>query len=184
MKVRVSMPGMATMAEIEDSKAGKVYKELASQLLGFGITFRRTEELLPESEPVIPTEVPSGEAAEPEPEDESEPPKLLDLEAGYPEMKEEPRGYSGFLYVKCSHCGNIKAFCAKIKHKYYLCHECGGKTDLENLVPLYINCECGCRAKYMTNMTDKVFDVNCLNCGAPVAVTWNEKKKLYEPIRD
>lgn len=182
MKVRVSMPGMATMAEIEDSKAGKVYKELASQLLGFGITFRRTEERLSEPGWAVPMEVPSEEATEPELEDKLEPLRALDLEAGYPEIKEEPRGYSGFLYVKCSHCGKIKAFCTKINIKYYLCRECGRKTDLKDLVPLYINCECGRRAKYMTNMTDEEFDVNCPECGAPVAVMWNKKKKLYESI--
>ena len=32
-------------------------------------------------------------------------------------------------------------------------------------------------------MTDPAFDVNCLNCGAPVAVQWNEHKGLYETIR-
>ena len=182
MKVRVSMPGMATMAEIEDSKAGKVYKELASQLLGFGVTFRKTEEQLSEPGRKVPMEVPSGEATEPEPELLD--PEALDLETGYPEIKEEPRGYSGFLYVKCSHCGKVKAFCTKINIKYYLCRECGRKTDLEDLGPVYINCECGRRAKYMTNMTDEEFEVNCPECGAPVAVTWNKKKKLYEPIRN
>ena len=36
----------------------------------------------------------------------------------------------------------------------------------------------------MTNMTDTAFDINCLDCGAPVAVQWNEKKGLYETIRE
>lgn len=87
MKVRVSMPGMATMAEIEDSKAGKVYKELASQLLGFGVTFRKTEEQLSEPGRKVPMEVPSGEATEPEPELLD--PEALDLETGYPEIKDK-----------------------------------------------------------------------------------------------
>ena len=31
-------------------------------------------------------------------------------------------------------------------------------------------------------VTDEILDVNCINCGAPVAVQYNAKKKLYETI--
>lgn len=36
MKVRVSMPGATAAVELEENKAGKVFKELAGQLLSFG----------------------------------------------------------------------------------------------------------------------------------------------------
>lgn len=90
--------------------------------------------------------------------------------------------YSGFLYIKCPDCGEIRGFFAKIRIDAFECR-CGAVTELRDLVPLYVNCECGKSIRYMTNMTDNAFDINCLGCGAPVAVQWNEKKKLYETIR-
>lgn len=50
-------------------------------------------------------------------------------------------------------------------------------------LPYEVNCECGGRFRYMTNMEEPIFDVNCLNCGAPVAIQWNEKKKIYETVQ-
>lgn len=92
--------------------------------------------------------------------------------------------YRGFMYVKCSECGSIKGFYSKKELDHYHCDNCGARTDFENpLVLLWVNCECGERFRYWTNMTDPAFDVNCLNCGAPVAVQWNEHKGLYETIR-
>lgn len=54
----------------------------------------------------------------------------------------------------------------------------------DKLVPLYINCQCGRGFKYMTNMTDNMFDINCIECGSLVAVQYNAKKKIYETIRE
>ena len=34
----------------------------------------------------------------------------------------------------------------------------------------------------MTNLKENMFDINCFNCGNPVAVSWNEKKKIYDTI--
>ncbi len=53
----------------------------------------------------------------------------------------------------------------------------------EELKPLYVNCECGKSYRYMTNMKEQMFDIECLNCGNPVAVKRNEKKQEYETIR-
>lgn len=93
-----------------------------------------------------------------------------------------PEGYSGFLYIKCEHCGQIHAFCAKHKLTYHKCPDCGNKTDLEDLTPLYMRCECGQKSKYMTNMDEFAFDINCIQCGALVAVKYNNKKGSYETI--
>ena len=30
----------------------------------------------------------------------------------------------------------------------------------------------------------RTFDVNCIECGTPVAVKWNSRKKLYDTIRE
>jgi DNA-directed RNA polymerase subunit N (RpoN/RPB10) len=33
-------------------------------------------------------------------------------------------------------------------------------------------------------MTETEFDVDCYDCGAPVAVEWNEKKWMYETMKE
>lgn len=96
----------------------------------------------------------------------------------------EHDGYKGFLYIKCQHCGEIKSFCSKKIIKSYRCSECGTETPLKNLSHLWLNCECGRTSHYFTNMTEFAFDVNCIECGTPVAVKWNSRKKLYDTIRE
>ena len=96
---------------------------------------------------------------------------------------QETRGYTGFLHIRCEHCGKTKAFCTKYPLNYYQCEECDGKTELLGLKRAYINCECGNRSGYFTNETADVFDLNCINCGMPVALKYNAKKNLYEAIR-
>ncbi len=91
-------------------------------------------------------------------------------------------GYGGFLYIKCPVCGKTRGFCAKTRLNNFRC-ECGAVTRMEHMVPLYMKCECGRQARYMTNMTEAEFDVNCYDCGAPVAMRWNEKKGQYETMR-
>lgn len=112
-----------------------------------------------------------------------------DLAVGEPEYVQKDvtaqkpqEGYSGFLYIKCEHCGQIHAFCTKGKLTYCKCPDCGNKTSLEDLTPLYMRCECGQRSKYLTNMDELAFDINCIQCGAPVAVKYNGKKGNYETI--
>ena len=95
----------------------------------------------------------------------------------------ENDGYSGFLHIKCQHCGKEKTYCSKHGIKYHECKNCGERTELKDLVRLYTNCECGRKAAYWTNMTEKAFDVRCVDCGQPVAVMYNKKKNLYETIQ-
>ena len=120
-----------------------------------------------------------------------------DLTAGQPEEEddvrsvatqelapsEKPKGYEGFLYLECPHCGRRRAFCSRYPLKYYKCDSCGKKTDLHDLVQMFLNCECGRNSAYLTNVTDEILDVNCIDCGMPVAVQYNAKKKLYETIQ-
>lgn len=98
------------------------------------------------------------------------------------EQPAAPRTYKGFLYIKCSHCGHIHAFCAKMSMSTYRCRECGNRTPLDDMAPLRIVCECGARHNYFTNVTEKQMDVTCFSCGAPVAVEWNEKLHQYTTI--
>lgn len=80
-------------------------------------------------------------------------------------LARESRGYSGFLHIHCEHCGKTKTFCTKYQLSYYSCKECGS------------------RLKYFTNETADLIELNCINCGMPVALKYNAKKKLYETIR-
>lgn len=98
-------------------------------------------------------------------------------------MTQELRGYAGFLHIRCDHCGKTKTFCTKHQLSYYGCKECGKKTDLKDLKLAFINCECGGMARYFTNETAELIELNCINCGMPVALKYNAKKKLYETIR-
>ncbi len=110
-------------------------------------------------------------------------PDLKDSEKDNKGQEQEPRGYAGFLHIRCGHCGKTKTFCAKHQLSYYGCKECGKKTDLKNLKLAFINCECGGTARYFTNETAELIELNCINCGMPVALKYNAKKKLYETIR-
>lgn len=98
-------------------------------------------------------------------------------------LAREPRRYAGFLHIRCEHCGETKTFCAKHQLSYYGCKECGKKTDLKDLKLAFINCECGGNMRYFTNETAELIELNCINCGMPVALKYNAKKKLYETIR-
>lgn len=98
-------------------------------------------------------------------------------------MTQELSGYTGFLHIRCEHCGKSKTFCTKHQLSYYGCKECGKKTDLKDLKGAFINCECGGTARYLTNETAELIELNCINCGMPVALKYNAKKKLYETIR-
>lgn len=98
-------------------------------------------------------------------------------------MTQELSGYTGFLHIRCEHCGKSKTFCTKHQLSYYSCKECGKKTDLKDLKRAFINCECGGTAGYLTNETAELIKLNCINCGMPVALKYNAKKKLYETIR-
>lgn len=98
-------------------------------------------------------------------------------------LTRESRGYAGFLHIRCEHCDKTKTFCTKHQLSYYGCKECGKKTDLKNLKLAFINCECGGMARYFTNETAELIELNCINCDMPVALKYNAKKKLYETIR-
>lgn len=189
MKVRVSIPGAYMAIELEDMKALRLFRKMTELLCMAGA--EKPVKEVPEPVKIDPEPMEPAELAEDdqEPEEETteedaleEPPERLPV---MPEKIAPPKTskqYSGFLYIKCPDCGEIRGFFTKIRIDAFECR-CGAVTELRDLVPLYVNCECGKSIRYMTNMTDNAFDINCLGCGAPVAVQWNEKKKLYETIR-
>lgn len=88
-------------------------------------------------------------------------------------------GYTGFLYIKCPKCGNVKGFCAKKTTKIHICKECGEKTELEDLKPMYVHCECGKDSKYYTNMNEERFKCKCIDCGDEVDIQINTRNTAY-----
>lgn len=91
--------------------------------------------------------------------------------------------YTGFLHIKCSHCGETKTFNARIPMTQFICRECGQVTTLKDMVRAYVNCECGQRSAYLTNETVWGCDINCVRCGSPVALEYVTGKNCYAPIR-
>lgn len=175
MKVRISMPGAYTAVEFNEQQGAAAFRKLNEVLMtlywqktGSVANYASQTVARPaQPEKVVEQPVPMVGKGPEAPEEVNEVPSTL---------------YSGFLYIKCADCGTIKDFCAKTKIGHFKC-KCGSETELKDLAPLYMNCECGKRHKYMTNMTVPMFDIECLECGAPVAVAWNEKKHLYESVR-
>ncbi|MBS4981933.1 MAG: hypothetical protein KHZ72_11435 [Lachnospiraceae bacterium] len=110
--------------------------------------------------------------------------RIKNQDTSQQEEKQEEKRYKGFLHLECPNCGTIKSFNSAKEIKGYHCFECGEDMIFEEeLKPLYVNCECGNSYRYMTNIKEQIFDIDCLNCGSPVAVKWNEKKLVYETIR-
>lgn len=125
---------------------------------------------------------------QPEVEAATEPVKVHSAEAipapepePSPQREPEQVEYGGFLHLKCSGCGATKTFCAKKPMSVYHCYDCGVDTDLtNNMTPVYANCECGKRSRYMTNVTEWGFDLTCVVCGAPVAVEYRPGINQYQ----
>lgn len=89
--------------------------------------------------------------------------------------------HKGFLYVRCPDCGKERGFCAKTPINSFECLECGTNFELpEQMALVKFTCKCGKYLKYRTNITDKSFDIPCLECGSPNSVFFYEKDREYK----
>lgn len=171
MGITIATPNRRLVIKTDDQESEELFNRIALQLLGTDqqageVSVDNTTDCMPVAPAELPEEAPETEH-----------------HSGHSiQRPEQEAGYSGFLYVECDHCNSVKGFCAKEKLSYYKCGQCGRKTKLTDMVKLYLNCECGSNTRYLTNLTDEAFDVNCINCGAPVSVKYNAKKKCYETI--
>lgn len=89
--------------------------------------------------------------------------------------------YRGFLMIRCEGCGKVHAYCAK-KETYVSHCECGYETPLENLRVMHMHCKCGMDFRYKTNLTDKYYTHECLDCKAPVDMELNSRETAYVTI--
>ena len=94
----------------------------------------------------------------------------------------QPGEHTGFLYIECAHCDHVRAFCVKQPISTYKCEECSQRTPLIDMYHLSVQCECGAKFHYKTNIVTKQMDITCYRCGAPVAVEWSDKAQRYQPI--
>lgn len=168
MGITIATPNRRLVLKTDDQESEELFNRIALQLLGTDQQAGEVSVDTLERIQAVPAELQAEET---------------EHHSGHSiQPSEQEVGYSGFLYVECEHCETVRGFCVKDKLSYYKCGKCGGKTELKNMVKLYLNCECGCRSTYLTNLTDEAFDVNCIDCGAPVSVKYNAKKKCYETI--
>lgn len=167
VKIKITKPGNTVAVDFEEAEAEEMFKGIAATLLGMkALEDQGRKVSLPENAPAQVTA-----------ED-----RLVEVEETVEEK--EMHRHSGFLYIKCENCGSERAYCSRQSSDYSICTKCGNRTHFtEPLKPLLLVCECGQKSRYLTNMTDEVFDINCINCKAPVAVQYNQKRKCYEPIR-
>ena len=178
MKIRLSMQGASLNVEVSDKKAMGIYRGLAERLLlQTGASEPQTEKEEEAEKPPVKI-VREDVNMKDEPEERSPFSPLIRVaeEAQHNFQnamsglanslsENEPEQYRGFLLIRCEHCGKIRAYCS-------------------NYPVTYHKCECGQRSYYRTNIEDPILDVNCISCGAPVAVEWNAKKKRYGTIKE
>lgn len=92
-------------------------------------------------------------------------------------------GHKGFLHIVCPECGESASFCTKKPITERTCRKCGHSIKLENLVDANMDCECGRHFRYKTNGTEPMLEISCISCSTPVAMNWNEKKKMYQTVK-
>ena len=111
------------------------------------------------------------------------PPKItISKEDPKPRESAPEAGYKGFLYIKCEECGTTKGYCVKFPRTDHRC-DCGHTTQLKDLKPLYLNCKCGEKFKYMTNLTEETHTMDCIHCGTPVDLEYHARKGVYQTIQ-
>lgn len=186
MKLTISTKIQSFTIDLPDEECAERFRELVSNVISV--------KTAPSSDEADAPDLPVED--EPEPESEPEPePKTIEQAlpiverpvplqpASLPDRQSGPALYRGFLYIKCTKCGKAKGFNAKNEVSRYYCNSCGASFELPaDLTPLFVNCECGRRFKYMTNITEDLFDIPCLNCGSPVPVQYNPRSNSYETI--
>lgn len=181
-KIRISMDKMSLTVDVGEN-ANYLFLKMANELLCNAFGKENTESIInkidavkrapaPKMKPIVKEDIESDEKADTEPDGKTE------IEP------EDQIKYKGFIYWKCADCGNVRGFCLKKESKGVHCMDCGSDHLFkEPLKPLYAQCECGSQFRYLTNMDEDMFDMDCINCSSPIPVKWNDKKKIYETIR-
>lgn len=156
MQISIKMGNKKMEADIPQKIAEKIYDECVGKII-------RADNMAPKSAEHM------GKA----------------MAAGAGEQQDVRKSYKGFLLLRCPKCGEVKAFCSKKEMKGYHCFDC--EEDIPFLEPLRtarMRCKCGMHYSYKTNLDNDYIEANCVNCGAPVTMKWNERRKNYETMGD
>lgn len=183
-KIRISMDKMSLSVDVGEN-ANFLFLKMANELLCNAFGKENTENILNKMDSVKRTPAPAPKM-KPIVKEDIEPEKKADTEPnGKTEIEPENQiKYKGFIYWKCADCGHIRGFCTKKESKGVHCMDCGSDYLFkEPLKPLYAQCECGSKFRYLTNMDEEIFDMECIDCGSPIPIKWNGNKKIYETIQ-
>lgn len=147
-----------------------------------------TEEPVPVEKPNLVPEEETALAPEPESSEKLEEPPADDLWKSKSESvhtnkmeKSTIKSWKGFVYIRCEACHHEAAICLRSPTTEYRCRDCGHLMILPKAYRAYTQCECGKTSRYLTNITDYAFDIPCVVCGAPQAVTYDPGKDCYVP---
>ena len=91
-------------------------------------------------------------------------------------------GYTGFLLIKCEHCGKVKAYHARSATTEHICRDCGETTVLREgkMTTAEFYCpDCGNTWRYKTNIEDAQIQHRCLNCNGQMTARWDPNAKGY-----
>lgn len=97
-------------------------------------------------------------------------------------LKSNARPWRGFIHVLCPWCSEEISLCMNTPITALTCKVCQNSIDLPRPTRAYINCECGCHGRYLTNRMDELFEIPCINCGSPNPVFYHHSKHTYLPI--
>ena len=176
MKIRVSTDGMNISVDVGD-KAVELFSKITSMLVDY-LHFDSTKEIeieKPKLELDLIPKIPNVVVPNVVPTQHKE-----SVEEAYHGLT-----YKGFIYWKCKKCGSVRGFCLKKESKGIHGMNCGDDSLFdEPLKPLCANCECGQHSRYMTNMDEEMFDMDCIDCGAPIPIKWNDHDKCYQTIKN
>lgn len=139
----------------------------------------------------LPVQEPALAAAEDSPEQEEptedgiaeaeQPMQTVASKAGGTNVGTQ-KAYSGFLSLRCAHCGDEATYCSRYPLTYHKCRACGEKTELQDMSLATASCECGASSRYMTNQSQWGFDIPCVICGSPVAVEHRSGEHVYSTV--
>lgn len=91
----------------------------------------------------------------------------------------------GFVAIFCEECGAQDTYNARFPTATYRCRRCGHDTPLKrnDLLPVFANCKCGRRFKYLTNAQDRgiyTFEIDCLGCSSPIDLQLNTRGTAFK----
>ena len=100
---------------------------------------------------------------------------------------ENPDLVRGFVAIFCEECGAQDTYNARFATTTHHCRRCGHDTPIKrgDLLPVFANCKCGRRFKYMTNAQDRgiySFEIDCLDCGSPMDLQLNNRGTAFKTL--